>query len=52
MLALPFTDWKLNFESLRQPLADAGVRVLNCSRATALRAFPCVTLTEAMPCLI
>lgn len=36
------------FETLVQPLAKAGVEVLNCSRRTALDVFPRVALEEAL----
>lgn len=48
----PFTDWLLAFDTLVAPLAAVGVTVRNCSRATALRAFPCGPLLEALPCPI
>ncbi len=37
------------FQTLPEPLCQLGVTVLNCSRATALNAFPCVPLEEALP---
>jgi hypothetical protein len=36
------------FDTLVAPLRAHGVEVCNCSRRTALRAFPCLTLEEAL----
>lgn len=36
------------FPTMLKPLADLGVEVLNCSRRTALKAFPLVSLEEAL----
>jgi hypothetical protein len=36
------------FESMIAPLAALGVEVLNATRQTALRCFPCVELAEAL----
>jgi hypothetical protein len=36
------------FDSMIEPLQALGVEVLNATRATALRCFPCVDLTEAL----
>lgn len=36
------------YETLREPLAHRGVRVLNASRATALTTFPRTSLTDAL----
>lgn len=51
MLPPPYIDWLLAFDTLPKPLAALGVKVYNCSRSTALRAFPHVPLAEAWPCL-
>jgi hypothetical protein len=37
------------FDTLVEPLQAAGVEILNCSRATALRCFPQITIQEALP---
>jgi len=36
------------FPTLVDPLAALGVSIVNCTRRTALRCFPCVTLEEAL----
>lgn len=43
-----FAECLRRFETLVRPLRDAGVEILNCSRRTALTAFPCVPLEEAL----
>jgi hypothetical protein len=40
--------WPKKFEMVAKFAKQQGVEVLNCSRATALRCFPRVDLTEAM----
>lgn len=45
---VPFRVFVELFESLIEPLRALGVQVLNASRATALTAFPCVALEEAL----
>jgi hypothetical protein len=37
---LIFRSWRAAFTSMIAPLAAAGVHVINCTRATALEAFP------------
>lgn len=37
------------FETLREPLKAIGVEVVNCTRDTALRAFPCQPLESVLP---
>jgi hypothetical protein len=37
------------FETIAAPLVAAGVSVVNCTRRTALRAFPCQTLESVFP---
>lgn len=44
----PFDLWQSNFPALAQDLKDHGVRVINCSRQTALTCFERMTLEEAM----
>jgi hypothetical protein len=36
------------FQTMVEPLKKAGVEVLNCSRKTALKAFPRVELEQAL----
>lgn len=38
-----------SFQSLVKPLARLGVEVINCSRVTALKTFPRMTIDEALP---
>lgn len=45
----PLTVFRRHFPSIAQPLKDAGVEVLNCSRRSALTCFPKVTLEIALP---
>jgi hypothetical protein len=47
----PYAEMRDLFETLRQPLALAGVEVWNCSRRTALTAFPVVELEHALDSL-
>jgi hypothetical protein len=47
--APPFAVCLSHFHSLVKPLAAEGIEVLNCSRHTALEAFPRVPLEEALP---
>lgn len=44
----PVEVCKQRFETMVEPLKKAGVEVLNCSRQTALKAFPCVRLEDAL----
>lgn len=44
----PYPLFLQAFATIAEPLAEAGVSVLNCSRQTVLRAFPCVSLEEAL----
>lgn len=37
------------FATLVKPLAQLGVEVINCTRKTELKCFPCVPLEEALP---
>lgn len=43
-----FRSWVGAFKSLIKPLADLGVTVVNCSRRTAIDAFPRQPLEEAL----
>lgn len=45
----PYPLFMQAFATLAQPLKDIGVEVVNCSRATLLRAFPLMSLEEALP---
>lgn len=45
----PFAVCLQRFATLVEPLKQAGVTVLNCTRKTALTCFPCVPLEEALP---
>lgn len=45
---LPFVVFLSAFKSLAAPLKAAGVEVINCSRQTALTAFPRATLADAL----
>jgi len=42
----PYPEMREAFDSLVEPLAALGIEVVNCSRRTALRAFPMRTLDE------
>lgn len=44
----PYSQFKQRFESLVKPLAKRGVEVINCSRRTALTAFPTGELQKAL----
>jgi hypothetical protein len=44
----PFTVFRKHFRALAQPLRDANVHVLNCSRRSALTMFPKVPLSNAL----
>lgn len=45
----PFNVCLERFATLVKPLKAAGVEVINCTRSTALKCFPCVTLEDALP---
>lgn len=45
----PYADMRLAFETLVEPLAAIGVEVINCSRRTALTAFPRQALADVFP---
>jgi hypothetical protein len=44
----PYLEMRDAFATLIEPLAACGVEVVNCSRRTALTAFPCVPLAAAL----
>jgi hypothetical protein len=44
----PYKVFRDQFPSLVKPLRDAGVTVINCSRATALTVFPTRDLETAL----
>ena len=44
----PYETFRAMFETMVEPLATLGVRVVNCSRATALDCFPKAGLEEAL----
>lgn len=43
-----YRDWVPHFASLVEPLAALGIEIVNASRATAIEAFPKMTLAEAL----
>lgn len=43
-----FPHWRRAFDVMAKPLTDLGISVVNCSRSTAINAFPCVPLREAL----
>jgi hypothetical protein len=45
----PFATCIQRFETMVKPLKLAGVEVINCTRKTALKVFPCVQLEDALP---
>lgn len=48
--APPFALCLRKFATLAEPLRARGIEVLNCTRRTALTAFPCRPLEEVFPC--
>ena len=42
----PYQDWIGNFDALASDLSDSGVSVINCTRRTALKCFPQMTINE------
>ena len=44
----PYEQFRRYFATIADPLKEAGVEVLNCSRRTALECFPVVALEEAL----
>lgn len=47
-LPSPYPAMRAAFDSLLEPLSEAGVTVVNASRRTALETFPCVPLDMAL----
>lgn len=45
----PYTQFRESYTTIVQPLKDAGIEVINCSRETALHAFPEMPLEDALP---
>lgn len=45
----PYAQFLAAFESIVQPLADAGVEVINCTPGSALQCFPVMALRDALP---
>lgn len=45
----PYAQFIAAFDTIVQPLKDAGVTVLNCTPGSALKCFPCLPLREALP---
>jgi hypothetical protein len=45
---LPYAMVLPKFDTLIKPLRDLGIEVVNATRRTALKAFPCVSLEEAL----
>lgn len=45
----PYGHMLRAFDSIIAPLAAAGVSVINCTRRTALKTFPCVPLVAELP---
>lgn len=48
-LPSPYPDFVKFFDSLRKPLARVGVEIVNCSRTTALKCFPKMSIELALP---
>lgn len=44
----PYNQFRAAFESLKQPLAKAGIQVLNCSRDSVLNTFPKAELRDVL----
>jgi hypothetical protein len=44
----PYAQMMAAFDTLVEPLQEIAVEVVNCSRRTALRVFPCLDLAEAL----
>lgn len=45
----PFSICVQRFSTMVEPLKSAGIDVINCSRQTALKVFPCMALEDALP---
>lgn len=48
-LTSPYPVFLQSFGTIVEPLKAAGIEVINCSRRTLLRAFPCRPLEEVLP---
>lgn len=44
----PYDQMRAAFDTLVEPLKALGIEVINCSRRTALTAFPCLPLDRAL----
>lgn len=49
-LRSPYSAFRQNFETIVAPLKELGIEVINCSRRSALKAFPMRPLEEALQC--
>lgn len=47
-VASDYSTWARNFDQLARDLAAEGVEVINCSRRTAIKAFTCMALEDAL----
>jgi len=45
----PYAICLQRFATMIEPLKALGVEVINCTRSTALKCFPCMSLEEALP---
>lgn len=43
-----FPRWRAAFDTMAEPLRDAGVEVVNCTVITSLSSFPCLPLRETL----
>jgi hypothetical protein len=43
-----YSNWAQRFATLVEPLAEAGIEVVNCTARTALTCFPCRPLRDAL----
>lgn len=48
----PFKLCLERFATLVAPLRERGIDIVNCTRTTALRCFPCQPLEQALPALV
>lgn len=44
----PYPTWRAAFDRMKGPLEQLGIDVINASRSTAISAFPCRQLEEAL----
>lgn len=47
----PYTSFLQAFPALVDPLKKLGIQVVNCSRLTALKTFPCRPLEDVLPAM-